>query len=878
MPSTPRVDQSAARYSDPDHLDPSIYRYILRHTRKDQVFLVLLTLASMPLVYLSLEVPKLIVNEALAANQEVFPVLGLELTRVQFLLFLSFAFLFLILVTGGIKYVVNVYRGVVGERMLRRFRYTLFSRLTRFPIQRFRSMSSGEVIPMVTAETEPLGGFIGDSIALPVFQGGLLVTYVWFIFVQDLWLGLAAIALYPLQAVVIPRLQRKINALGRERVRTMRKVADRVGETVNAAADIRINATHALEKADIGDRLGKVYRIRDEIYRRKFFIKFLSNFLGHLTPFFFYSIGGYLVIQRELSLGALVAVLAAYKDIGPPWRELLRFYQTSADVRIKYAQIIDQFQSDELQPDPVADSSVIEPATFEHGVDAANVRVALSEHGNRLENLSFDINLSERVGVLSADAEAARQFALLATGLLPPSSGRLQINGVDPGVLPGIDRGRNIGLCNTDSFLFNSRIRDNLYYGLKQWPLPACQAQTMDPKALREAEKSGNSPYSVTQEWCDPAVAGVTDDGELREWTWQVIEAVQLTDDLLSLALESYLSPEQTGLMDRIIGMRDAVKVALHEIEGEHVLEVFDRDRFCHSLTVAENLLFGTPVDADQRMEDLLMQPRLEKILKSSGLYGDFVRIGSSLTDLMLELFSGVDETSDLFARYSFIDAASLQDYRDLSVRIRRQGLEHCDAEEQAMLVSLALKLCPEKHRLNLVDERLATRIVETREVLEAALRDDDPAQVLFLDHDSYHAGFTVRANMLFGVIRYNRRHLLPTINQRLIEVFDAFAMSRDLMDVGLDAPCGVGGGSLTRVFRQKLLLARALVKNPDILVVDNALTALDRESQRELMARVCALRDGKNLVWTFTESEFASLFDRVLEIRDGRIEQIAGG
>ena len=323
-------NSQATSDKDPDTLDSSLYRYIWRHTRKDQIFLILLTLATMPLVYLTLEVPKVIVNEALSREGATFDVFGFSLSQVQYLLFLSFCFLLLIFASGGIKYAVNVYRGVVGERMLRRFRYTLFSRLLRFPMTRFRDLSAGEAIPMVTAETEPLGGFIGDSIALPVFQGGLLITYVWFIFMQDFWLGLAAIALYPPQAILIPRLQKKINALGAQRVRTMRKVSDRIGESVHAAADIRVNATGGLERADLGDRLGKVFRIREEIYRRKFFVKFLSNFLGHLTPFFFYSIGGYLVITGELSLGALVAVVAPYKDIGLPWRELLKFYQNSA--------------------------------------------------------------------------------------------------------------------------------------------------------------------------------------------------------------------------------------------------------------------------------------------------------------------------------------------------------------------------------------------------------------------------------------------------------------------------------------------------------------------------------------------------------------------
>ncbi len=119
---------------DPDTLDRSLYRYIWRHTRKDQVFLILLTLTTMPLVYLTLEVPKIIVNEALSRTGATFDVLGLAMNQVQYLLFLSFVFLLLIFASGGIKYFVNVYRGVVGERMLRRFRYTLFSRLLRFPM------------------------------------------------------------------------------------------------------------------------------------------------------------------------------------------------------------------------------------------------------------------------------------------------------------------------------------------------------------------------------------------------------------------------------------------------------------------------------------------------------------------------------------------------------------------------------------------------------------------------------------------------------------------------------------------------------------------------------------------------------------------------
>ena len=43
--------------------------------------------------------------------------------------------------------------------------------------------------------------------------------------IQDPILGIAAMALYPIQAYVIPKLQRQVNMLGKERVKAVRKLS-----------------------------------------------------------------------------------------------------------------------------------------------------------------------------------------------------------------------------------------------------------------------------------------------------------------------------------------------------------------------------------------------------------------------------------------------------------------------------------------------------------------------------------------------------------------------------------------------------------------------------------------------------------------------------
>jgi len=194
-------------------MERSLFRYIIHHTWRDQILLLVVTAVSFPLIYINLEIPKRIVNNAIGGKNIPQTFFGFEVTQISYLMALSLLLLVLNTVNGGIKYWLNVYRGTVGERTMRRMRHELYEKVLRFPLPQFKTMSSGEIIPMVVAETEPIGSFIGDSINLPVFQGGLLLTYLFFIFNQNPWLGLAAVALYPPQVYLIPRLQRKINAL-----------------------------------------------------------------------------------------------------------------------------------------------------------------------------------------------------------------------------------------------------------------------------------------------------------------------------------------------------------------------------------------------------------------------------------------------------------------------------------------------------------------------------------------------------------------------------------------------------------------------------------------------------------------------------------------
>ena len=127
------------------NLESSVYRFILKHSMKQQILLLLLTLSSFPFLYYSLDLPKTIVNKAIGGKTFPEHLFGFEFDQVPYLMILCGVFIILVFVNGAFKYVINTYKGQIGERMLRRFRYSLYQRLLCFPLSYFHKNSSAQM-------------------------------------------------------------------------------------------------------------------------------------------------------------------------------------------------------------------------------------------------------------------------------------------------------------------------------------------------------------------------------------------------------------------------------------------------------------------------------------------------------------------------------------------------------------------------------------------------------------------------------------------------------------------------------------------------------------------------------------------------------------
>jgi ABC-type multidrug transport system fused ATPase/permease subunit len=112
--------------------------------------------------------------------------------------------------------------------------------------------------------------------------------------------------------------------------------------------------------------------------------------------------------------------------------------------------------------------------------------------------------------------------------------------------------------------------------------------------------------------------------------------------------------------------------------------------------------------------------------------------------------------------------------------------------------------------------------------------------------------------------------------DRRLIETFERLGLSDwlDELSQGIQTQVGERGGSLSVGERQLVTLVRAALADPDLLVLDEATSAVDPATEVRISRTLRELTSGRTVVTIAHRISTAESADRVLVFDDGRIVQ----
>jgi len=863
----------------------NIFTYILRYSIRQQLAILVLTLLALPFYYASLELPKRIINQAIDAEPDRFP-RALEVFRwtiggfgqLEWLVLLCGVFLFLVLVNNTFKYVINVYKGLLGERMLRRLRYQLFERLFWFPLARFRSYSSGDIVPIIAGEVEPLGGFIGDAFSLPLYQGGLLATALGFIFAQDTVMGVSVIALYPIQVAIIPRLQAQVNQLSKERVQEVRKLSNRITRAVDLAREVRLNRTARFELAGFSEALGRIFHIRQQIFRKRSLIKFLNNLLTQITPFLFFLLGGYLVIQKQLSLGELVAVLAAYREMTPPWRELLGYYQNQQNASVRYEQIVAQFDIPGLETAAGYGAAWEDRTPLAPG-DLVVRNVSYFEDGEaRLKNISFTLRVDEHVAIIGDGDSGSAFLADVLAGLKSPATGKVTIAHQGLHDIPAGLLARYAAYVDGEPGFVSGTLFDNLVYGLMRFPEAGrSDANDITRRRMTEAHLAGNSSDDPDANWIDYESLGAKNTAEVEAEAITALETVALQDGLIGFGLRARIDPEtEPDLAAIVLTMRKSFSGRVTEKSLLSCIAPFDENAFNENLSIGQNLLFGAPTGPGLDPHRLANSRFIRRLLKRFDLDDALLRLGYHVAgQVRAQSMAGVSE--DDVCKVLPVQKEDIAQLRLIAGFAEGGGPEKSKRKVRHFLQSVALKLIPSHHVDPIIDEVLKTNVVAARRELRKSPLNSLVRSVNFFDRKRFIPELTLRENILFGEIEPNNPKAANRVNRAIDSVIEACGARAVIVRAALQFQVGRGASALGATERQQLAIARALLKRPHLLILSGATTDMAAAVEKKVLKNLRAAQSGKQLVCFFADRSPARLFERTIHLKNGALAAAPG-
>jgi putative ABC transport system ATP-binding protein len=858
----------------PDRLEPTLLSFIWRYSSRHQFALLAITLLSFPVLYASLELPKRILNEAIGGTEFPVHILGVAFLQLPFLLLLSFTFLFMVLCGGLIKMRLNIYKGIVGERLLRRLRYRLITQVLRFPAARFRRTSQGEVVSMVTAEVEPLSGIMGDALALPLFQAGQMLTILTFLFIQNPWFGLAAVALVPLQAIITPLLQRRINRLHRERVRRVRKLSELIGECVQGLDDLRSNGGTPYALAIFSHRLGGIFHIRGDIFRKKFFMKFLNNFINNLPPFLFYAVGGYLVIQGSLSIGALVAAITAYKDIVTPWRELLNYISQIQETSDRYKSLRDQFQ-----PDDILDAELFEESGDElprlNGAISFDQVCITDPNGSRvLSDISLSVPAGAMVAVQSSNSTVRKAFSQALSRSISLSSGQINIGEHNLGRLNQAVISARIGIATSTPYLFNASVGENIYMPLRRNPRADLCVQELDDPELQESLASGNSTYPVNAEWLDLDIARFSKLDELNQWWLMIVDSMGSEDYLSQRALDARFEPsDRPSLAAKMIEFRPRLARRLAEENLARFIHPFERDGLNPSLTLTENLLFAVHLHSS-RDEHVATTRQLVKRFSAAGFGPELEHFARGLLETLVHTFASIGANHPMFKR---LGGLTPEIFRALQEVHQKQdtGRPLTNAEAELRL-SLPFMVTPEQLDMPL-PRSICAAVLAMRDACIPLHEALFQSRYRPLDETLVNPGISVLENLIFGKLaragETNERNIRSIVAEELLQAGLHGPLSMLIRSI----PVGLGGSEIPPIAQERFAFLRATIKRPDILVLDQALASHSVTQRSEALRKIRRLLPEATIFVLEPSFHNIEQFDQSINLQDGQTPQGRG-
>jgi ABC-type multidrug transport system fused ATPase/permease subunit len=806
----------------------SLFSWVLTSNIKLQILLLLIIAITVFARVLPLEMQKKIINEAI------------NLRKIDLLFFYCGIYLAAVIVSSGLKFLINLLQNAIGQRALADMRKALYYHILTLPLGFFRKTQPGMVVSSLVTELASAGDFVGMAIAVPVSSILTLLAFAGYLLWLNPLLAIISLSIYPVVLFLIPFLQKRANQLNKQRVDATREISNQIAEAITGIHEIHGNGAFNIEKKKFNRVVDKLFKIRIVWNLYRYGINVINGFFNNLSPFLIFIVGGYLAMKGQLGLGSMVAFLSAQEKLYDPWKELISFYQAYQDASVRYKRTMGYFDT---VPEHMLEPQERNPYELDGAIEVKDLSFVTESGIKLLDEITFSLEPGEHMALVGFSGSGKSTLASCIGQLYKYSRGHILLGNEEVSDLTKRDMIFNMGFVSQAPFIFSGTIQENLLY--------SCLAKT------------------------DGSVNGEADSMPTLDDIIAILQQTGIFVDVLRFGLNTRLDYDRHNeLVAKLIRVRRNFQEIFGDVLANYV-EFFDENKYLYHSSIAENLTFGTPNKASFSNNNLARNEYFLTFLDIADLTRPLLSLGAELSRQTVDILGNLPH-DDLFFEQSPLAPEDLDEYKLVVERLRKQKLHELSRTDREKLLVLALRFTPGKHKMVGLPALLENLILEGRALFKEKISVDDPEAFSFYQIAEYIYSQTILNNIFFGKKTTVNPIAQEKIDQSVIQLLIEEDLLETIIDTGMQFQVGSKGDRLSGGQRQKLAIARVFLKSPKVLIMDEATSALDNKSQARIQNLMDTRWKGKStLISVVHRLDIIKTYDRIAVMKAGKLGEI---
>ncbi|MGH7912199.1 MAG: ABC transporter ATP-binding protein [Candidatus Dormibacteraceae bacterium] len=368
------------------------------------------------------------------------------------------------LLGGAIGVLQNWFSNRISQSIMYDLRTGLFEHLLRQSVAFFTRNRTGDVMSRLTNDVNGIQSVVSDTIFSLVQNIVVIVTTLVYMFTLSWELAVAAIIVVPLFAIPTRRVGQATYAARKDTQGKLSEMTAYMQEVLGISGILLVKAfvkqaAETLTFRGLSEEVRNL-NVRQAMVGRWFFM--VMNVLGTAGPAVLWILGGYLVLQHQLSVGVVVTFSTVL---------LARLYGPVAQLTSLHVNIVGSlalfqriFDYQDL-PVEIADRPDAKTLDQARGtIDFDQVSFRYQPATLALDDVTFHIEPGELVALVGPSGAGKTTVTSLLPRFYDPTEGAVRLDGVDLRDLTLESLGRQIGIVFQDTFLFHASVRENLLY------------------------------------------------------------------------------------------------------------------------------------------------------------------------------------------------------------------------------------------------------------------------------------------------------------------------------------------------------------------------------------------------------------------------------